>query len=243
MLCVYLTSIYLSINERLYYPSEWTRLKSRNTPERGRGMSGHAAGTLWVSNPRIESPCVAERRRSVGGPHVGRFSLAWWWLRAPYGDPILRPRMVPYRVSNPSRRTSGRSARAPSRATSSHPLAGGPQSEVRRGADFLTRPVRPCVLRPRHRPPRLLPWSSAAPCLSSVGAGRPPAVGLVQCTRCTPGVWGLPSGACSPSPCNGVFLPGHVIPHGTARVAVVPSDTSSSPLTSRVLFQPPEHGS
>ena len=56
-------------------------------------MSGHAAGTLWVSNPRIESPCVAERRRSVGGPHVGRFSLAWWWLRAPYGDPILRPRM------------------------------------------------------------------------------------------------------------------------------------------------------
>ena len=107
----------LSINERLYYPSEWTRLKSRNTPERGRGMSGHAAGTLWVSNPRIESPCVAERRRSVGGPHVGRFSLAWWWLRAPYGDPILRPRMIPYRVSNPSRRTSGRSARAPSRAT------------------------------------------------------------------------------------------------------------------------------
>ena len=79
-------------------------------------MSGHAAGTLWVSNPHIESPCVAERRRSVGGPHVGRFSLAWWWLRAPYGDPILRPRMVPYRVSNPSRRTSGRSARAPSRA-------------------------------------------------------------------------------------------------------------------------------
>ena len=164
-----LPNIYLSINERLYYPSEWTRLKSRNTPERGRGMSGHAAGTLWVSNPRIESPCVAERRRSVGGPHVGRFSLAWWWLRAPYGDPILRPRMVPYRVSNPSRRTSGRSARAPSRATSSHPLAGGPQSEVRRGADFLTCPVRPCVLRPRHRPPRLLPWSSAAPCLSSVG--------------------------------------------------------------------------
>ena len=151
----FLTSIYLSINERLYYPSEWTRLKSRNTPERGRGMSGHAAGTLWVSNPRIESPCVAERRRSVGGPHVGRFSLAWWWLRAPYGDPILRPRMVPYRVSNPSRRTSGRSARAPSRATSPHPLAGGPQSEVRRGADFLTCPVRPCVLRPRHRPPRL----------------------------------------------------------------------------------------
>ena len=80
-------------------------------------MSGHAAGTLWVSNPRIESPCVAERRRSVGGPHVGRFSLAWWWLRVPYGDPILRPPMVPYRVSNPSRRTSGRSARAPSRAT------------------------------------------------------------------------------------------------------------------------------
>ena len=80
-------------------------------------MSGHAAGTLWVSNPHIESPCVAERRRSVGGPHVGRFSLAWWWLRAPYGDPILRPRMIPYRVSNPSRRTSGRSARAPSRAT------------------------------------------------------------------------------------------------------------------------------
>mgnify|MGYP004417030347 FL=1 len=80
-------------------------------------MVGHAAGTLWVSNPYIESPCVAERRRSVGGPHVGRFSLAWWWLRAPYGDPILRPRMIPYRVSNPSRRTSGRSARAPSRAT------------------------------------------------------------------------------------------------------------------------------
>ena len=79
-------------------------------------MSGHAAGTSWVSNPYIESPCVAERRRSVGGPHVGRFSLAWWWLRAPYGDPILRPRMVPYRDSNPSRRTSGRSARAPSRA-------------------------------------------------------------------------------------------------------------------------------
>ena len=117
VLCVYLISIYLSINVALYYPSEWTRLKSRNTPERGRGMSGHAAGTLWVSNPRIESPCVAERRRSVGGPHVGRFSLAWWWLRAPRSDPILRPRMVPYRVSNPSRRTSGRSARAPSRAT------------------------------------------------------------------------------------------------------------------------------
>ena len=107
----------------------------------------------------------------------------------------------------------------------------------------MTCPVRPCVLRPRHRPPRLLPWSSAAPCLSSVGAGRPPAVGLVQCTRCTPGVWGLPSGACSPSPCNGVFLPGHVIPHGTARVAVVPSDTSSYPLTSLVLFQPLELGS
>ena len=151
--------------------------------------------------------------------------------------------MVPYRVSNPSRRTSGRSARAPSRATSPHPLAGGPQSEVRRGADFLTCPVRPCVLRPRHRPPRLLPWSSAAPCPSSVGAGRPPAVGLVQCTRCTPGVWGLPSGACSPSPCNGVFLPGHVIPHGTARVAVVPSGTSSFPLTFRVsllTLSPPE---
>ena len=74
-------------------------------------MSGHAAGTLWVSNPRIESPCVAERRRSVGGPHVGRFSLAWWWLRAPYGDPILRPRMIPYRVSNPSRRTYTQSLR------------------------------------------------------------------------------------------------------------------------------------
>ena len=110
----FILSIYLSINVALYYPSEWTRLKSRNTPERGRGMSGHAEGTLWVSNPHIESPCVAERRRSVGGPHVGRFSLAWWWLRAPYGDPILRPRIIPYRVSNPSRRTSGRSARAPS---------------------------------------------------------------------------------------------------------------------------------
>ena len=32
-----LPNIYLSINERLYYPSEWTRLKSRDTPERGRG--------------------------------------------------------------------------------------------------------------------------------------------------------------------------------------------------------------
>ena len=111
------------------------------------------------------------------------------------------------------------------------------------GAGFLHCSVRPCVLRPRHRSSRPLLSSSSAPCLSSVGAGRPPAVGLVQCTRCTPGVWGLPSGACSPSPCNGVFLPGHVIPHGTARVAVVPSDTSSYPLTSRVLFQPLEHGS
>ena len=174
MLCVYLTSIYLSINERLYYPSEWTRLKSRNTPERGRGMSGHAAGTLWVSNPRIESPCVAERRRSVGGPHVGRFSLAWWWLRAPYGDPILRPRMVPYRVSNPSRRTSGRSARAPSRATSSHPLAGGPQSEVRRGADFfeLSRPS----LRPAPPSPPASPASVVLCCtVSLLGRGRSPA--------------------------------------------------------------------
>ena len=26
----FILSIYLSINERLYYPSEWTRLKSRN---------------------------------------------------------------------------------------------------------------------------------------------------------------------------------------------------------------------
>ena len=137
-------------------------------------MSGHAAGTLWVSNPYIESPCVAERRRSVGGPHVGRFSLAWWWLRVPYGDPILRPRMVPYRVSNPSRRTSGRSARAPSRAKH-HTLSPAVRNpKLQGGADFfdLSRPS----LRPAPPSSPASPASVVLCCtVSLLGRGRSPA--------------------------------------------------------------------
>ena len=118
VLCVYLTSIYLSINVALYYPSEWTRLKSHNTPDEDGGMNvcwllcaptvvrvslTPPPGLLSVSSPRSGG-------RRTFSPGVGWISassmscLIWQLILSHISIRITCPVLPPERAQATCRR-------------------------------------------------------------------------------------------------------------------------------------------